>query len=207
LNAEIVVKAGVGLARRDGLDALSMRSLAAELGVTPMALYRHVGDASALHHAVVARILDELPDPPGSGPWQRRLREWAAAAREVLSRYPGMARFALRHWSEQPRLLDIVEQLLGITAEAGLDAVAAANAVFAYVLMRVQAEEALRAGGLTRQLKALRNGAERLPRLWANAEEYSTARLDEHFSYGLDALVGGLAGARRRARRTGRGAA
>lgn len=193
LSSDAVVAAGVQLVRREGVEAVGVRAVAAELGVTPMALYRYVADGDTLRAAVVTSVLAGLPDVPVTGRRADRFRAWATATRTVLAAHPGSARLLLRAWTEHPRALEVVEQLLG--AARGLpDPVAASNAVFAYVLMRVEAEEALRTtGGLRRQLRALGAGKDRFPLLWANAAEYSVARVDEHFAFGLDALLAGVA--------------
>jgi AcrR family transcriptional regulator len=197
LSAESVVAAGVSLVRREGLDAVGVRAVAGELGVTPMALYRYVADGSALRAAVVASILEGLPDVPADGAAGERLRRWAHGARAALAAHPGTARHLLLHWTEEPRALDVVEQLLATCTGAGAaDAVAAANAVFTYTLMRVEAEQAVRAGGVRRRLARL----EEHPLLRANAGEYAVARVDEHFAFGLDALLAGIDRARRRGR-------
>jgi AcrR family transcriptional regulator len=176
LSTETVVLAGARLARERGLDSLGIRSLAARLRVTPMALYRHLADSEALTTAVLETLLAELPLAPSGGPPLQRLR----------------AHHLLLHWFELPRALEAVESLLAAAEDLGLrgfEAVAAANAVFTFVLMRVELEEALRAGNvMNRKLPALRG----LPRLSKNAAEYRVARIDAHFDYGLDLLLKGL---------------
>lgn len=72
LSRRRIVDVAVELAQRDGLDALTMRRLADELGVTPMAAYRHVAGKDDLLQAMAERIweellslpVDELPDDP-----------------------------------------------------------------------------------------------------------------------------------------------
>jgi AcrR family transcriptional regulator len=200
LSGESVVAAGAELAGRAGLDAVSVRAVAGVLHVTPMALYRHVDDARSLYAAVVERLLADLPLVGDVGPWDERCRAWAHAARSVLAPVPGLARHVLTSWIHLPRVLAALEGLV-VTLEhdgpAGVDAVAGANAVLVHVLMRAQAEEAVRAGGLRRDLATLRSLRSELPALWAHREEYRRARLDEHFAYGLDALLHGLASTRR----------
>jgi len=193
LTRDHLADAGARLVRVDGLDALSLRAVAAALDVTPMALYRHVDDADDLTLAVLDRLLAALPDVPAGGPWPDRYRRWAHAARAALTPYPGLARHVLQHWTELDRPLAVVEQLLGAR-----DDVAAANAVFTYVLMRVDAEQAIRAAG-TVQRRLRRLGPDH-PRLRANAAQYAVARFDEHFAHGLDALLLGLAKGPARAR-------
>jgi AcrR family transcriptional regulator len=192
LTSENVDAAGVRLARDKGLSSRGVRALAAELGVTPMALYRHVASGEALSDAVLQELLDELPLVAAKGAPLSRLRAWAVSAREVLRSCPGLAHHLLLHWFELPRALQVVESMLATAEELGLEgfaAVAAENAVFTFVLMRVQLEESLREGNvLQRRLPALRG----LPRLARNAPEYRVARVDAHFEYGLNLLLEGL---------------
>jgi AcrR family transcriptional regulator len=214
LTAEKVVEAGVRLARAKGLSSLGVRALAAQLGVTPMALYRHVASGEALSDSVVQALLAELPLVAAEGAPLARLGSWAVSAREVLRSCPGLAHHLLLHWFELPRALQVVESMLAAAEDLGLTgfpAVGAGNAVFTYVLMRVELEEALRAGNvLQRRLPALRG----LPRLSRNAAEYRVARVDAHFEFGLNLLLEGLQRTQRaergdgaeRAGRTERGA-
>lgn len=201
LSVDAVVDAGTRVATSAGLDRVGMRAVAGELGVTPMALYRHVGDADSLHIAVVERLLADLPEVAPGEPWDQRCREWAHAARAVLAPTPGLARHVLLNWIRLPRVLVVIEGLVATLERDGpsdVDAVAGANAVFTHVLMRSQAEEAVRADGVRRDLATLRSMRAQLPLLWAHRDEYRRARLDEHFTYGLDALLNGLAGSRRK---------
>jgi AcrR family transcriptional regulator len=203
LDHAAVIDAGAALVKRRGIDSLGVRPLAADLGVTPMALYRHVKDAASLHASVVEALLAGVPEVPTTGTWRSRCRSWAVGTRAGLTAYPGLAHHVLLHWVRLPRILAVVDQLGTTLAEGplGIDAVAASNAVFTYTLMRVQAEEAVRFGSVERDLSALVKQAKELPFLWANREEYAVARLDEHFAYGLDALLDGLATAHRKRRR------
>jgi AcrR family transcriptional regulator len=200
LDRTAVVDAGTALARSAGLEAVGVRALAGELGVTPMALYRHVGDAADLHGAVVAQALAAVPDVPAEGSWEDRCRRWAHEARAVFVATPGLARHVLLDWTRHPRLLVVIDRLatmLAADGPVGVDAVAGANAVFTFVLARAQAEETVRVGGIERDLAVLDALAGDVPFLSANRHELAVARVDEHFAYGLDALLAGLAVARR----------
>ncbi|HYF46237.1 MAG TPA: TetR/AcrR family transcriptional regulator, partial [Acidimicrobiales bacterium] len=153
-----VVEAGAAIARSAGIEGVGVRPVAGRLGVTPMALYRHVDDAADLRAAVVARALEEVPDVPAEGPWDLRCRTWAHGTRAVVAGVPGLARLVLLDWTRHPRLLVVVDRLATMLAEDGPDGVdplAGANAVFTYVLARAQAEETVRVGGVERPLAAL----------------------------------------------------
>lgn len=196
LTTTEVVSAGATLASRAGVQAVGVRAVASELGVTPMALYRHVGDADALHAAVIEALLEELPVAHLRAGWQRDVNAWARAARRVLVSAPGLAHHVLLNWLDLPAALRAVESLGALFAEHGpprVDAVAASNAVFTYVLMRAAAEEAVRGAGVHRSLTKVRRLRRDLPFLWEHREEYAEARLDRHFEYGLAAILRGVA--------------
>src|SRR6267143_2086131 len=84
-----IAQAALAVVDRDGLDALSMRRLGAELGVEGMAIYRHFPNKAAVLAGVVEALLGELVIPPPSGtPWQIVFREVARAYRALLLRHP-----------------------------------------------------------------------------------------------------------------------
>ena len=87
LNRGRVVQAAVALADAGGLDALSMRELAQQLGVVPMALYKHVAGKDELLDLMIDCVFDEVQVSP-SGDWRARLRARYAAMRAALARHP-----------------------------------------------------------------------------------------------------------------------
>jgi hypothetical protein len=158
-----------------------------------MALYRYVSDAGDLRDAVLARLCESLPGRPNS---IAELPHWAHEFRAWLLDVPGLSRLVLIRWFELPALLDTVEALLEVFSRVGLEGfelVAAANALFSYVLSRGELEEAVRAAGVRRALP-WDNGDAARPLLDALRSEYEVARLDEHFDYGLELLLRGLLG-------------
>jgi AcrR family transcriptional regulator len=187
----MVVSAGCELARRDGVEALGVRSVAGSAGVTPMALYRHVTDARDLRDAVLARLCESLPGRPES---IDDLLRWAHDFRSWLLGIPGLPRVVLISWCELPAVLDVVESLLVVFNQAGLEGfelVAAANSLFCFVLSRAELEEAVRASGVQRSLPWPQYEAGH-PLLSSLRDEYAVARLDEHFDFGLRLVLGGL---------------
>ncbi|HEV7730809.1 MAG TPA: TetR/AcrR family transcriptional regulator C-terminal domain-containing protein [Candidatus Binatia bacterium] len=196
LSRDRVVTAGVAVARAAGMRAVGVRTVAGRLGVTPMAIYRHVPDGATVIADVAERIASVLVDVPRDGAWDDRFRRWATMSRAHLRRHPGFAQFAIGHWFEVPALLHTVERLLEVAEAAGFDGhdmVAAANLVFTYVLTRVELEESIRqAGTLRRRVGALHRSSD-VGRLQAHLAEYRVARTDVHFAYGLDTVLAGLA--------------
>jgi hypothetical protein len=150
---------------------------------------------------VIDGILHAVPRPAGSGAPLDRFRDWAVAARAALGASRGLAHHLLLHWFESPTAIDIVESLLEVAAAADLDGfaqVAAANAVFMYVLMRVEAETSVRSARVvTRTLRPVTRDPARYPLAHRNVAEFNTARLDDHFAYGLDLLLAGIGAADR----------
>jgi AcrR family transcriptional regulator len=90
LTRDEVLDATVDLAEDRGLGAVSMRAVADRLGVTPMALYRYVGDKQGLLDGLVERLLQDMPDDDPDLPWQDRLRAFGSGIRAVARRRPDL---------------------------------------------------------------------------------------------------------------------
>src|SRR4029077_20710192 len=93
-----IVRAATRIARRDGLDAVTVRAVAGVLDVTPMALYHHVASAAALRRATLEAILLQVRTPPEGRTPAEQLRAFATDARAVLRRHPGAADAVLTSW-------------------------------------------------------------------------------------------------------------
>jgi TetR/AcrR family transcriptional regulator, tetracycline repressor protein len=92
LTESEIVGAGLTLIQRVGLENLSMRALARELGVPPMTIYNYVASKEALRELVVNDILREIRIPgPDEGTWEERIRQLERQARRVLSMHPGVS--------------------------------------------------------------------------------------------------------------------
>jgi AcrR family transcriptional regulator len=87
---EHIYSVALKLIDEDGLDSLSMRRLGTELGVDPMAVYRHIPGKDELVRGLVMRVFAEMPVPSASGPWDRRVRQWAHAYRSVAQAHPNL---------------------------------------------------------------------------------------------------------------------
>jgi AcrR family transcriptional regulator len=88
LTRDEVLDRTLALAEERGLDAVSMRAVADRLGVTPMALYRYVGDKQGLLDGLVERLMAEMPKDDPSLPVPDRLRAFGNGIREVARRHP-----------------------------------------------------------------------------------------------------------------------
>jgi AcrR family transcriptional regulator len=82
-----VLRAAITHADAGGLEALSMRTLAEELGVAAMALYRHIANKEDLVDAMVDVVFSEIDLPASTAGWKTAMRQRAISARDVLSRH------------------------------------------------------------------------------------------------------------------------
>ena len=87
LSRPFVLQAAVALADRDGLDGFSMRRLAQELGVVPMALYKHVANKDELLDGMVEIVFAEIESPSIDDDWRSAMRSRAISARDALKRH------------------------------------------------------------------------------------------------------------------------
>jgi AcrR family transcriptional regulator len=82
-----VLQAAVALADQAGLEAFSMRGLAQELGVVPMALYKHVANKDELLDGMVDSVFGEIELPPADVDWRSAMRRRAISTRVALQRH------------------------------------------------------------------------------------------------------------------------
>ena len=83
--------AALAIADRDGLDKVSMRTVAEDVGVTPMALYRHFDSKLALLDGMLERLVTSLQPEQVTGSWDERLTALAHAYRGLAQRHPWSA--------------------------------------------------------------------------------------------------------------------
>ena len=87
LSSARVLQAAVARADEAGLEAFSMRGLAQELGVVPMALYKHVANKEDLLDGMVDIVFSEIELPSGELDWRSAMRRRAISTREALKRH------------------------------------------------------------------------------------------------------------------------
>jgi AcrR family transcriptional regulator len=125
LSRERVLEAAIRLADDAGIESLTMRKLARELGVEAMSLYNHVANKSDLVHGIVDLVLDEIDLPSADSSWDDAIRTCAISAHETLLRHPWACSLVMssspRDLSDSPRLR-YMEWLLGRLREAGFSA-------------------------------------------------------------------------------------
>lgn len=119
-----ILDAALTLADEKGLDAVSMRAVAERTGVTPMALYPHVGSKAALLDGMLGRLLaDMLPSDMATGKptdWRQRLRTIAHLARGLAHRHPWAAALIFSRPSVAPDAVRVVDQIYTALRDAGV---------------------------------------------------------------------------------------
>jgi AcrR family transcriptional regulator len=120
LSREQILDATLALAEERGLAAVSMRAVAARLGVTPMALYRHIGDKQGLLDGLVERLLDELPVPDPALAWRERLRVLGEGTRALARRHPDAFLLLLQRPAVTPASLARRASVHAALREAGV---------------------------------------------------------------------------------------
>jgi AcrR family transcriptional regulator len=87
LNRARVLTAAVALADETGIDGFGMRRLAHELGVVPMALYKHVANKDELLNGMIDIVFSEIEAPSLDADWKSALRRRAISTRDALKRH------------------------------------------------------------------------------------------------------------------------
>lgn len=196
LNRRRVLEAGVRYVDREGLEALSMRKLGAELGVEAMSLYNHVPNKDALLDGMVEVLLGEVEIPRESGDWEERIRGAFRALRKLAHAHPNVFPvFVLR----PPATMDgvwLVEAFLETLRGAGFGAETALHtfrALYSYTIGYAMAEIrgfAMEPGGS--RPGALELPAGEFPRISELRHHLEGVDHDAEFEFGLDLLFAGL---------------
>jgi AcrR family transcriptional regulator len=120
LNRAAVLDSAVRLADEIGIDALSMRRLAQELGVVPMALYKHVRNKEELLDGMVEVVIGEIDPPLDTDDWRAAVRERVLSARRVLMGHQWARRVFESRTTKTPAVLDYMDSFVGMFLAGGL---------------------------------------------------------------------------------------
>jgi TetR/AcrR family transcriptional regulator, tetracycline repressor protein len=203
-----VVAAALELVDREGVEGLTMRSLGRKLEVDPMAIYHHVPGKAALHDAIVGAIWAELRLPPSTGSWQDQLTALARELRRVLHQHPLALPIVATRQNTAPEGLAAMDRAIGTLVGAGfgpVDSMRMVTAASAFVVGHALAEVGVSPGGVAdvdpERLESAADAARsQLPHLAAalDAGGGAAAALDEAFETGIELLIDGADGRRRR---------
>jgi AcrR family transcriptional regulator len=129
LSATAIIDTALELADEDGLQAVSMRKVAARLGVAAMALYRHVPNKDALLEQMADTVFAELPHPDPDGAWQEETHRFWTAFHDLLLEHPAIAYITLDFPVAGAELSVRGEEVLQTLMQGGLDDASAAEAL------------------------------------------------------------------------------
>ena len=214
LTREGILRAALRVVDEEGMGALNMRRLAAELGVDPMALYHHLPGKGAVISGMVEKVYGEMRVPSGSGAgWRDLVRENARALRDVTRAHPNL----VLHLVSNPQAgteaaLEASEDLFGALLEAGFPprmVLRAADLVVDYVngFALGEIEGLLGEPGERDAFRALLEAqpADRFPALRSVYDGVTEEESRSDFEYGLDVILAGLEASRARESQTAGG--
>jgi AcrR family transcriptional regulator len=119
LSRDRVLHAAVALADRAGIEAVSMRKLAEELGVVPMAPYKHVASKEELLDGMVDIVVGEIDPPAGGAGWKSAVRQRILSARRSLQRHPWAPTVIESRTNPPPAMLAYIDSMIGMFRAGG----------------------------------------------------------------------------------------
>jgi AcrR family transcriptional regulator len=119
LSKDLVIRAAVALADREGLDSLSMRRLADELGAGAMSLYHYVPNKEQLVDEMIEIVFSEIEPPSLDVDWKTALRRRAVSTREALNRHRWAVGLMEGRAKQGPASVRLHDAVLGCLREAG----------------------------------------------------------------------------------------
>jgi AcrR family transcriptional regulator len=119
LSRERVIEAAVALADKTGYREFSMRRLGTKLGVSPMALYKHVGGREELLDEMVDVVFGEIENPSIEGQWVAEMRRRGNSVRDALRRHPWAVGLMESRGNPGPENLAHHNAVVGCLREAG----------------------------------------------------------------------------------------
>jgi AcrR family transcriptional regulator len=203
LNRDRVLTAAVALADDGGLESLTMRRLAQELGVVPMALYKHVANRQAVVDGMIDIVFAELelPDATGSD-WKTAMRRRALSVRAALLRHRWAVGLMESRENPGPPNRRHHNATMGCLREAGFslrDAVHVFSALDSYVYGFALQQKTLPFDTPQESREVVERVGRRIdPDAYPYLIEVTTEiaksgfSYDEEFEIGLDALLAGL---------------
>ena len=119
MSRDRVLDAAIGLADAGGIESLTMRRLAQELGVEAMTLYYYVANKDEILNGIADLIVGEIELPSSGADWKAAIRKTAISAHQVLLRHPWAANLVLSASGFSQARMQYMNALLGCLREAG----------------------------------------------------------------------------------------
>lgn len=207
LSREAVIDAAMRIVDTEGLDALTMRTVAHALKTGQASLYAYVKSKEELIELLIDRVIGEIPfgGEPDAGRWQDQLRETAREIRAAYARHGDLARASFARIPLGENALRGAEWMIGVMRAGGLpdDVIAFGVDLLALYANATAYEESiyLAEGATPEQIatyvEEMRGyfaslPPERFPNVISMAGPLTAGAGDERFEFGLDVLIGGL---------------
>jgi AcrR family transcriptional regulator len=202
LSRERVLQAAINLADTAGIESLTMRKLAQELGVEAMTLYYYVAKKDDILSAIVDIVVGEFELPSPTADWRTAIRRSAISAYEVLLRHPWAANLLLSGPIVSVARLRYMDSILGTLRDGGFSPEMTDHAyhaldshVFGFTLWQVGIAAGMdqHAGSISTFLEEL--DVEAFPHLAEHVEQHLQGRTSDdegEFAFGLDLILDGL---------------
>lgn len=206
LSEQVIVDAALEILRAEGLDAVTMRSVAAELDTGPASLYVYIRGRDELREAILDRVSStielERPDPDR---WRQQVHSLLGRVLRALEAHPGLAQVAVANIPTTEHAMDSAENLMATLLAGRIDSQDAAWACD--ILMQIVTATAVetdahRARGrteesqqeiideLARTIEAMPR--DRYPQLTSHVAEMTAGGGDDRFAFAIDTFLDGL---------------
>ncbi len=207
LSRAAIIDSALRIADAEGLEAVTIRRLAQDHGVTPMALYWHFKDKDQLLDGIAERLFTLVDLTAGSdGSWSQRLAAAQSALLAVLREHPNVAELPLTRTLDSEAGLRVAEHTLGILGEGGFppeDAAEIGSFLLCSITTLVTAEpgpektlggEERDAAVRVRRAQLMSLAPSRFPSVIAAADALADCRSEKrYFDRGIEMLVSGVA--------------
>jgi AcrR family transcriptional regulator len=198
LSRPRIVRTALRLVDEKGLPALTMRALATELEVSPMAMYNHVRDKDELVDLMVDLMLGEVDTSTTEGDWLTQLRAVVRSYHQALAAHHQLARAYSGRVRIGPHGLLLIERTIRLLLEGGFSPAEASDAFFALFTYTAGFQQMGHIAPLRESATREKAGyypplpPERTPSIAAVRPHLDGVHRPGRFDYGLDLLLAGL---------------
>lgn len=207
LSEDLVVDTALAILKSDGLEAVTMRRVAAALDTGAASLYVYVPGREGLFQAMLDRITATIElEAPDSARWREQLHSLLQRMHRALVAHPGIAAMTLAYPPTTEAVLRLTENLLGIVLAGGFEPQDAAWAcdIFVLLVTAVASEDDVRRprresadtdyGELVTEMHTTFAGlpADRFPLLTSYADQMVAGDSETRFRFAVDVVIDGL---------------
>lgn len=195
LTREAIILAALELIRKEGLEDLSLRKVAAALDTGPASLYVHIRDLGELLSLALDRALSGVRIPRNVDPWDKALEQIVLSYLRVLFRHAGVARLAITTIPTGPNSFRILDAILRLLEQAGCterDAAWGADLILHFAASTA-AEQKARGDDLLKEVSKTLDSldGDAYPRVFALRKALLSGGIDR-FVWGLRAIIDGI---------------